>query len=164
MSYKTTLKPSRCGSPPPLAHPSLACPIIPPPLVPTQHEGKSTVLDVDENTSILEAALDNDIELPHDCKLGVCLTCPSLIVSGDVDQSDGTLDDSVIEQVKASDQSSRGSSLEGAILLCRWARTGNFYFRTIPPDLFLSWLLLVPRRWVGPGRAGGTARKVFSLE
>lgn len=63
-----------------------------------EHEGKSTVLEVDENTSILEAALDNDIELPHDCKLGVCLTCPSLVVSGDVDQSDGTLDDSVMEQ------------------------------------------------------------------
>lgn len=62
---------------------------------PHQHEGTSTVLEVDENTTILEAALDNDIDLPHDCKLGVCLTCPSKVVSGDVDQSDGTLEDSV---------------------------------------------------------------------
>lgn len=56
-------------------------------------------MEVDEGTTILDAALDNEIELPHDCKLGVCLTCPSLVVSGSVDQSDGTLDDSVVEQV-----------------------------------------------------------------
>jgi ferredoxin len=63
-----------------------------------EHEGKTAVLDVDEGTTILEAALDNGIELPHDCKLGVCMTCPSKIVSGEVDQSDGTLDDSVVAQ------------------------------------------------------------------
>lgn len=57
------------------------------------------MLEVDEGTSILDAALDNDINLPHDCKLGVCLTCPSVVVSGEVDQSDGTLEDSVTAQV-----------------------------------------------------------------
>lgn len=63
-----------------------------------QHEGKDRILEVAENESILEACLDAGIELPHDCKLGVCLTCPSRIVSGTVDQSQGTLDDSVISQ------------------------------------------------------------------
>uniref|UniRef100_A0A7S2V4F7 Ferredoxin n=1 Tax=Fibrocapsa japonica TaxID=94617 RepID=A0A7S2V4F7_9STRA len=63
-----------------------------------QHEGKDTVLEVDESTTILEAALDAGIDLPHDCQLGVCLTCPSRIVSGEVDQGMGTLDDSVVEQ------------------------------------------------------------------
>ncbi|CAM9094698.1 unnamed protein product [Ascophyllum nodosum] len=63
-----------------------------------EHEGKTIVLEVSESTTILDAALDNGIELPHDCKLGVCLTCPSKVVSGEVDQSDGTLDDSVVEQ------------------------------------------------------------------
>lgn len=58
------------------------------------------MLEVDESTSILEAALDNGIELPHDCKLGVCLTCPSKIVSGEIDQSQGTLDDSVVSKVR----------------------------------------------------------------
>lgn len=57
------------------------------------------MLEVPEHISILEAALDNDIELPHDCKLGVCLTCPSRVVSGEVDQSDGTLETSVVDQV-----------------------------------------------------------------
>uniref|UniRef100_A0A7S3UW21 Ferredoxin n=1 Tax=Heterosigma akashiwo TaxID=2829 RepID=A0A7S3UW21_HETAK len=63
-----------------------------------EHEGTTTVLEVPEYTSILDAALDAGIDLPHDCKLGVCLTCPSKVVSGEVDQSDGTLEDSVTAQ------------------------------------------------------------------
>lgn len=60
--------------------------------------GEETVLSIPENVSILSAALDAGISLPHDCKLGVCLTCPSKVVSGQVDQSEGTLDDSVTSQ------------------------------------------------------------------
>jgi ferredoxin len=63
-----------------------------------QHEGTETVLQVPEDVSILSAALDAGIELPYDCKLGVCLTCPSRIVSGIVDQSEGTLEESVASQ------------------------------------------------------------------
>ena len=62
------------------------------------HEGVETNMEVDENTSILEASLDAGVDLPHDCDLGVCLTCPSRIISGECDQSAGTLDDSVIEK------------------------------------------------------------------
>ena len=62
------------------------------------HEGVETEMEVDENTSILEASLDAGVNLPHDCDLGVCLTCPSRIISGECDQSTGTLDDSVIEK------------------------------------------------------------------
>lgn len=63
-----------------------------------QHDGKEKVINVREDCSILEAALDAGIDLPHDCKLGVCLTCPSKIVSGLVDHSGSTLDDSVLEK------------------------------------------------------------------
>jgi len=63
-----------------------------------QHEGKDTVLDVPEDCSILNAALEAGVSLPHDCDLGVCLTCPSKVISGKVDQTGGTLDDSVTEQ------------------------------------------------------------------
>lgn len=66
--------------------------------VTVQHNGVDTVIDVREDTSILSAALDAGIDLPHDCDLGVCLTCPSKVVSGIVDQTGGTLDDSVQEQ------------------------------------------------------------------
>ena len=63
-----------------------------------KHLGVDTVLTIPEDVSILSAALDAGIELPYDCKLGVCLTCPSRIVSGKVDQSEGTLEDSVKDQ------------------------------------------------------------------
>ena len=63
-----------------------------------QHNGVDTVLSIPEDVSILSAALDAGIELPYDCKLGVCLTCPSKVVSGKVDQSEGTLEDSVKEE------------------------------------------------------------------
>lgn len=65
--------------------------------VTVQHGGKDTIIDVPEDCSILMAALDAGIDLPHDCDLGVCLTCPSKVVSGKVDQTGGTLDDSVME-------------------------------------------------------------------
>ena len=68
--------------------------------VTVQHAGVETVLEVREDVSILSAALEAGVELPHDCELGVCLTCPSRIVSGDVDQTGGTLDDSVMQQVR----------------------------------------------------------------
>ena len=66
--------------------------------VTVQHGGKDTTIEVKDNESILMAALDAGIDLPHDCDLGVCLTCPSKIVSGKVDQTGGTLDDSVMAQ------------------------------------------------------------------
>jgi ferredoxin len=33
----------------------------------------------------------HDLDVPHDCKLGVCMTCPARLVAGEVDQSDGML-------------------------------------------------------------------------
>lgn len=63
-----------------------------------EHEGKDHVFQVSSNYNILDAALDNGLELSHDCKLGVCLTCPAKVISGKVDQSEGTLDESVVQQ------------------------------------------------------------------
>jgi ferredoxin len=62
------------------------------------HEGKDTVLTVAEDCSILDAAKDAGIDLPYDCEMGVCLTCPAKIVSGKVDSTGTTLDDSVVER------------------------------------------------------------------
>ncbi len=42
-----------------------------------------------EDKTILEVAMDNDLDLPHSCMSGSCLTCPGRIKSGTVDQSDG---------------------------------------------------------------------------
>ncbi|KAL4642427.1 hypothetical protein ACB092_02G017300 [Castanea dentata] len=43
--------------------------------------------------TILTKALDSGLSIPHDCKLGVCMTCPARLLSGSVDQSDGMLSD-----------------------------------------------------------------------
>ena len=66
--------------------------------VTVQHNGQDHILEVAENYSVLEAALDAGIDLPYDCKLGVCLTCPAKLVSGKIDATGSTLDDSVTEQ------------------------------------------------------------------
>ena len=36
--------------------------------------GGVTVLDVEEGNTVLETALDNGLELSHDCKMGVRVT------------------------------------------------------------------------------------------
>jgi hypothetical protein len=45
-----------------------------------EHQGNTITLDMPEGQSILEVALDKGIDLPHDCKLGVCMTCPAKLV------------------------------------------------------------------------------------
>ena len=42
--------------------------------------GRTEVLEVAEDQTILEVALEQGIELSHDCKMGVCMTCPAKLV------------------------------------------------------------------------------------
>lgn len=63
-----------------------------------QHDGKETVLEVREDESVLNAALDAGIDMPYDCNMGVCLTCPSKVISGTPDHTGSTLEDSVLQQ------------------------------------------------------------------
>lgn len=53
----------------------------------------------DAETTVLEAAMDAGLELPHSCLSGSCLTCPGKLVSGSVDQSEGVLEDEQTEAV-----------------------------------------------------------------
>jgi ferredoxin len=46
-----------------------------------EHDGKKYDLEVPDGKTILEVALDKGMDLPHDCKLGVCMTCPAKLVS-----------------------------------------------------------------------------------
>ncbi|KAG2486643.1 hypothetical protein HYH03_014699 [Edaphochlamys debaryana] len=63
-----------------------------------EHQGKNIDLQVPEGESILLTALDKGHDLPHDCKLGVCMTCPAKLISGQVDQTGSMLSDDVAEK------------------------------------------------------------------
>jgi ferredoxin len=43
-------------------------------------DGTVSVVEVADGESILEAAIDMGLEVSHDCKMGVCMTCPARLV------------------------------------------------------------------------------------
>lgn len=49
-----------------------------------KHAGGIAHLDVPEGESILSVAIDAGLEVPHDCKLGVCMNCAAKLVSCEV--------------------------------------------------------------------------------
>ncbi|CAK9150863.1 unnamed protein product [Ilex paraguariensis] len=89
-----------------------------------EHQGKTTELEVEPDETILSKALDTGLSVPHDCKLGVCMTCPARLLNGTVDQSEGMLSDDVVER--------------GYTLLCVSYPQSDCHIRTIPEDELLS--------------------------
>ncbi|KAH6768533.1 2Fe-2S ferredoxin-like superfamily protein [Perilla frutescens var. frutescens] len=89
-----------------------------------EQDDKTTELEIDPDETILSRALDSGMELPHDCKLGVCMTCPARLVSGKVDQSDGMLSDDVIER--------------GYALMCAAYPRSDCHIKIIPEEELLS--------------------------
>ncbi|KAF5465713.1 hypothetical protein F2P56_015694 [Juglans regia] len=89
-----------------------------------EHEGQATELEVEPDETILAKAIDSGMSVPHDCKLGVCMTCPARLLSGSVDQSEGMLSDDVVER--------------GYALLCVAYPQSDCHIRTIPEDELLS--------------------------
>ena len=52
-----------------------------------EHEGAEYEVECDGFDNILEAAIDAGIEnLSYDCLMGVCMTCPSKVTAGEIDQ------------------------------------------------------------------------------
>ncbi|KZV16405.1 hypothetical protein F511_18485 [Dorcoceras hygrometricum] len=89
-----------------------------------EHDGGTTELEVESDESILSKALESGLDVPHDCKLGVCMTCPARLVGGSVDQSEGMLSDDVIER--------------GYTLMCVAYPKSDCHIRVIPEEELLS--------------------------
>ena len=62
-------------------------------------DGETFKFIMSPSETILDKALDNDIDLPYSCQSGVCTACQGKLISGTVtmDVSDGLSDDEIEE-------------------------------------------------------------------
>jgi len=89
-----------------------------------EHEGQKHVLEVPEGETILSVAIEAGLEVPYDCQLGVCMTCPAKLERGSVDQDQGMLSDDVKER--------------GYALMCVAYPQSDCSIRSIPEEELLS--------------------------
>jgi ferredoxin len=63
----------------------------------SKKEDFDTIVEIDEDTTILEGAEEAGIELPFSCHSGACSSCVGKVVEGEINQDDQSfLDDEQI--------------------------------------------------------------------
>jgi ring-1,2-phenylacetyl-CoA epoxidase subunit PaaE len=62
-------------------------------------DGEEHIINVTTVTSILEAALDSDLDPPYACMIGSCCTCKAKLISGKVimDDREGLTDEEIAD-------------------------------------------------------------------
>ena len=70
-------------------------------------DGLETTVEGDKNKTLLDTALENDIDAPYSCKGGACATCIGRLKSGTVELeqnyilTDGEIEDGLIISLPA---------------------------------------------------------------
>ena len=54
-------------------------------------DGKENVLTIDSSKTILDWALDNEIDAPYSCQGGACCTCIARLKNGEVEMSENSI-------------------------------------------------------------------------
>ena len=62
-------------------------------------DGENFNFEMTKSESLLDSALENDIDLPYSCQSGVCTACQGRLVSGTVEMevTDGLSDEEIDE-------------------------------------------------------------------
>ena len=60
-------------------------------------DGDSHTFEMNTNETILDVAIDNDIDMPYSCQSGVCTACQGRLLNGSVemDVSDGLSEEEI---------------------------------------------------------------------
>ena len=60
-------------------------------------DGDKFEFEMQKSETVLDSALENDIDLPYSCQSGVCTACQGKLISGSVDMevSDGLSDEEI---------------------------------------------------------------------